>query len=50
MLTDKKSNEAPKKRAVLFTELDQDISYSMWRRGAEDRAGEPMRPMGALLR
>ena len=50
IMSDKKTKSAANERAALSSEFSQDISYSMWRRGAGYRSGEPIRQPGALLR
>ncbi len=49
-MNDKKTKAGTQERTALMTDFSQDISYSMWRRGAGPRAGEVLRPMGGLLR
>lgn len=48
-MADKKTKTALKERALLSTEFDHDVSYSLWRRGAGHRAVEPARQPGGLL-
>lgn len=51
MMVDEKLKIAPKEPIVASADLDQDISYSLWRRGSVAHlTGETLRRPGAMLR